>query len=188
MKEIDWSKAPEWATKHGKAGYAGPVWFNDHKYTYCDEQQGGKAFLFAGERQYNFNDITGITNRPLSAWNGEGLPPVGTVCEYAGFGEGYKSGFLDKQDVESVEVVLHVDVRGERAAVFKFFKDDGECCGVEAGHSHKFRPILTPEQIAADEREAAISELKREYSPARVHEWMAGQIYDTITLLGYRKP
>ena len=67
-----------------------------------------------------------------------------------------------------------------------FITEDG--AGEQHWHAHsvKFRPIRTPEQIAADEREAAIKEMTANY--AKNSDALAGwaaYVYDT---LGYRKP
>jgi len=54
------------------------------------------------------------------------------------------------------------------------------------GEPNEFRPIRTPEQIAADEREAAIKEMTAGYAKNSdtLAAW-AAYVYDT---LGYRKP
>ena len=172
MKDIDWSKAPEWATKHGNAGHAlSSVWFNDHKYTYCDEQQGGRAFLFAGERQYSFNDITGITNRPSLAWNGEGLPPVGTVCAVMDA----RINIWNAVD----EIIGHASLSNCEVAVFRI----GDY--IAYSPADQFRPIRTPDQVAADERASAVNDLLSIYlDGAKGHVGGINAIYDA----GYRKP
>ena len=53
------------------------------------------------------------------------------------------------------------------------------------GEPNEFRPIRTPEQIAADEREAAIKEMTAVYANnADALAGWAAYVYDT---LGYRK-
>lgn len=81
----------------------------------------------------------------IPAWTGEGLPPVGTVCEV----KGCMSHYLQWNKVTVFAV------RGK--TVF-FDMEDGRW-GQTA--SHEFRPIRTPEQIAAEEREAIAADLFR---------------------------
>lgn len=80
------------------------------------------------------------------AWTGEGLPPVGTVCE-----------------------VLNNELSGpewERCTILysgKFrIMYDSESCYERVGFidNLKFRQIRTPDQIAAEKREADIEELR----------------------------
>jgi hypothetical protein len=163
MKEIDWSKAPEGATHYFPLT---GEWYKAGDAGLARAWTGSWVLAIMYESRFKQ-----MIKRP-QPWNGKGLPPVGTVCTAKWCGS------------EQGEVtVLFI---GEEYAVLKNKAFKQEQCGLI--NEYVFSPIRTPEQIAADEREAAISELKREYSPARVHEWMAGQIYDTITLLGYRKP
>lgn len=77
------------------------------------------------------------------AWTGEGLPPVGTVCEHQPYG--------DQKDWHRVEIIAHKNT-GLPVAIFW-----DEACQKATYSSHKaFRPIRTPEQIA---EEARIAEL-----------------------------
>lgn len=74
-------------------------------------------------------------------WNGDGLPPVGTVCE----------AFRPAR-----ETWLSVKIIDRQIG--------SECCACRDDQDYlwwstKFRPIRTPEQIAADEREATIKEM-----------------------------
>ncbi|HGP0289702.1 TPA: hypothetical protein ACLEZY_001087 [Pseudomonas aeruginosa] len=88
---------------------------------------------------------------PLETWDGQGLPPVGTVCEYNN---------LEPHPVNTdlkwspVHIVAHDTQGGEVFAVFSslsgYHGDRRPGC---------FRPIRTPEQIAAEEREKAIEEM-----------------------------
>ncbi|MDH0301269.1 MULTISPECIES: hypothetical protein [unclassified Pseudomonas] len=78
-------------------------------------------------------------------WNGKGLPPVGTVCEYKR-GSGW----------EKVEVfAVKPNVNGSTSALFTYECGTWSAC---AEHSF-FRPIRTPEQIAAERRELEINEM-----------------------------
>lgn len=102
----------------------------------------------------------------------EGLPPVGVVCEMHYCGEWEKTEIL-------CIGVKHVFIR-QIAVTGEAFE-----CSLNLS-ACQFRPIRTPEQIAADEREAAIKEMTANY--AKNSDTLAGwadYVYDT---LGYRKP
>lgn len=75
-------------------------------------------------------------------WDGEGLPPVGTVCE-AQIGASW---------VECT-VLVHHAIEGRPCAVW--VTPDGKKSGI--WDAPGFRPIRTPEQIAREERLAAIN-------------------------------
>lgn len=80
--------------------------------------------------------------RPKSAeWNGEGLPPVGTACERNYGGEWKKT------------IVCGHSPDGQSWAAF-YDEDKAGWLGATG-----FRPIRTPEQIAADERESKAKEM-----------------------------
>ncbi|MCE0850719.1 hypothetical protein LU689_12435 [Pseudomonas asiatica] len=75
-------------------------------------------------------------------WNGIGLPPVGTVCEYK-----HPSGW------RPVEVFAVKPNSGASASVlFTYEEGTWQACAEPSW----FRPIRTPEQIAAEQRKAAI--------------------------------
>lgn len=105
------------------------------------------------------------------AWVGIGLPPVGTVCE-AKTTRGWSRG----------TIIAHGLQPKENLAVWQ---EDGEL--IFWGVKEYFRPIRTPEQIAAEERDKAIEGMIADtniltgiMSDRRI---MAGQLYDA----GYRK-
>lgn len=87
------------------------------------------------------------------AWNGEGLPPVGIECEH--------QGTADNMDWLPVKIIAHTEVRDRVVAVFQY----GDT--VTYSDARYFRPIRTPEQIAAEERVKAAQEwlkgIEREY-------------------------
>ena len=166
-EKIDWSKAPEWAKKHGLSGaFKSPVWFDDEKYTYVDRQQDGKEFFYADACTYAAKDFSQVSERPTTpSWSGEGLPPVGVDIEVLHELYGWIGARVVGQDGEAAIVRTNDGYAG----VFP----------------HQMRPIRTPEQIAADEREAAIKEMTANY--AKNSDTLAGwaaYVYDT---LGYRK-
>lgn len=79
-------------------------------------------------------------------WTGEGLPPVGTVCDLK---------FEHWTDWERHEILCH-----GKAFIFVRELNSGlDREGSMALDGIKFRPIRTPEQIAAEERIEEINEM-----------------------------
>lgn len=132
---IDWSKAPEGATHYCEDAIDGTFWrdlsgqnakywfkgaWHDHGITV--------AHCLASHVRY--------TERPT--WTGEGLPPVGTVCERNKLGRWI------------LTTICGYSPDGQSYAAF--FDDDS----VGWIAANFLRPIRTAEQIAADEKRADI--------------------------------
>lgn len=90
-------------------------------------------------------------------WNGEGEPPLGTICTYKGINEQLRVFAID----------------GDYAAVASEFSRFWCLCD-------DLKPIRTPEQIAADEREAAIKAFRDDLDVPTI---IAIRAYEN----GYRK-
>lgn len=147
MSDIDWTKAPP-STNAWLEG----IW---HK------QQGSQCFYWDAESEiWRLTRLTpyGLSiilrrpdgkNHEPTPWTGDGLPPVGTVCEVA---DRFISGG------ESVRVVAH----DEGGVVGRYLSGDniGSYDHFIAG---ELVPIRTPEQIAEEERKAAGLELGELY-------------------------
>ena len=108
-------------------------------------------------------------------WNGEGLPPVGTACEFRRF----------SQDSVEAWVSGTVQYLSEHTAVLS------NSAGGEHVHHPRtleFRPIRTTEQIEEEERSdfarALIKDLK--IAPAGEYNFYHG-LGETLYRLGYRK-
>ncbi|HGN2642955.1 hypothetical protein V3399_29755 [Pseudomonas aeruginosa] len=106
-----------------------------------------------------------IETREQSSWNGQGLPPVGTVCEFAGCTPSTEDPFdKDLREGDHVTIIAHFKDGNLDLAAFTFNPqarnpDRGTAC-VEQGAYGCFRPLRTPEQIAAEEREKSIEEMR----------------------------
>lgn len=111
-------------------------------------------------------------NRPLlkrPEWTGEGLPPVGTSCEFAAYHGGDPVW-------KECKVIAHDDG-------FAVISYKGNYSGQSNNH---LRPIRTAEQIAADERKAEIAALE----DLIVNHWESLNVHDlavTIYDAKYRK-
>lgn len=103
-------------------------------------------------------------------WSGDGIPPIGTVCEYLKHAK-YKTSWI------KVKVVFI----GENLIVFEHGANGNEFSEQIADVS--FRPIKTPEQIAAEERLHAIDEMDDLIIGWGADKKMLAVLYDA----GYRK-
>ncbi|MCF5057468.1 hypothetical protein GIW54_21955 [Pseudomonas proteolytica] len=176
---IDWSTAPDWAKELALNPYDEQAWLGDDGYSYLMGNGGIVSWTYETAYDRSAFKIMQIRPRP-SVWTGEGLPPVGTVCEI----RGTVGQELRKQPSEwtEVEIIAHTDFGGSPIAVGRHIS--GATLGW--GTSNVFRPIRTPEQIAADEREKAVFEIAHilidnRHDSAEYHQ--AGRIYDA----GFRK-
>ncbi|WP_312272265.1 hypothetical protein [Pseudomonas sp.] len=140
---IDWSKAKEdcigamVAQFHSRNVYPGLI-----EFIYKD----AKPDALSGHRDcYKEGpDAWLYVPRPAEpTWNGpqDGLPPVGTVCEL--------------QDATEVRILAHTKRAGAPVAVYQCTDSES----IEAYTASFFRPIGTPEQIAAEERDKAIKKM-----------------------------
>lgn len=112
------------------------------------------------------------------AWNGEGLPPVGAVCERRSHADAEGGRY------EEVKIIAHTSkgcpVWENTNAMFAGISKAPHM----VGGFPEFRPIRTPEQIEAEKRERAVfalAEVLRGYAPQNVTAAFA--LYDA----GYRK-
>lgn len=109
-----------------------------------------------------------VSNSTTEQWTGEGLPPAGTVCEI----KGCMSHYL---------IWNKVTVFAVRGKTVFFDMEDGRWGKTD---SHEIRPIRTPEQIAADERDKAAADMhKLFYSANDTGKEAMFRLYDA----GYRK-
>lgn len=181
--KIDWNNAPKGATHWGPEteDYRGAWykrsegdWFFSDKYT---DWEWAREFSLD---QYRIQEMVPRT----SEWSGEGLPPVGTVCEY-------RWGGVCKQ----VEIIAHWMAPADLVAVYVPLEDGAHSTECGRAIANAFRPLRTPEQIAAEEREKAILEMVRFMGAARFAQpdtgippsEMARAYADALHDAGYRK-
>lgn len=149
MSEIDWSKAPEGATHFYKCG----------NMFLKVEGDGMVSYLITdGVWEHNRCHVDSyggyLIPRPPD-WSGDGLPPVGAVCE-----------FMWSSEAKPIEYKRIVVVgQDEGLCVFRWAEGPrkGEYQAVKPGMHYDdplFRPLRTPEQIAAEERENAVKEME----------------------------
>lgn len=173
---IDWSKAPE--------GY--PLWIEGFDSCYAsgwyrelsDRYQSTHGTYYIKRDAGYFT----VHERPQPAkWNGEGLPPVGVVLEVNPDKAGWRKSVIS---YVGDGFIAWMQVGDLIVPEYGAFIDDCE-----------FRPIRTPEQIAADEREAAIeracADIEKRIEGFNVQLSYSLAIRATIEAMidkGYRKP
>ena len=164
-EQIDWSKAPE-----GASHFCNGDWFKKEGGKWCYWFDGARSWTEAAYADpANFSWWGLRIERPSTAWSGEGLPPVGVVCECHLPGE-----LTNNYSWVEAKVIWH--------------NGPTECAVVRSTSKlawcDEFRPIRTPEQIAADEREAAILDMERICRSGDFGSGGLAALYDA----GYRKP
>ncbi|HBP5690612.1 TPA: hypothetical protein L6B06_11545 [Pseudomonas aeruginosa] len=147
---IDWSTAPKDATHWEPDSYhvfgswmkkEGDSWF----WWEGDVGRWSPSLFISEQRMGTFEA------RPQESWNGQGLPPVGTVCEYR------CNDSCEPNDWTAVHVLAHA-AHGSDTAMLLAEDNNGEP-GTMYGRiwvPGTCRPLRTPEQIAAEERAKAI--------------------------------
>lgn len=149
---IDWSKAPEgfplWLEGTNEENRKHSGWYRDAGQVF-EGAYGGQWRAF---REGQF--FTVYRNPGPLPWTGEGLPPVGTVCEHHKFGLAITTG------AETiVKIIAHITDDKRISPVAVYMPCEGNPPYVGQGTADAFRPIRTPQQIAAEERDKAIADL-----------------------------
>lgn len=107
-------------------------------------------------------------------WDGAGSPPVGTVCEYLDMRCGVKRDWM----CVTIQYMSDVTLVVRPTTVC-----DGKVEISQHPTTAQFRPIRTPEQIAAAERDEAITAMGEEVGNTYSVEEAITKLYDA----GYRK-
>jgi len=174
---VDWSKAPQSATHFVMSNESGIPggWYR---------ADGIKMRDIANEGEYTFRlddlhpqRMLHLIARPTQ-WTGEGLPPVGTVCEYIGRKHGLTDG-------AHVEIIHHFHAGSADVAVFIYSQGLGHGRHVAQAVADCFRPIRTPEQIAEEEREQELNRMVATVS--MLDKGWARKVCAGLYDAGYRK-
>ena len=133
---IDWSKAPEGATHYRRYRHGMYPWYRitAEGKEYWNGAIWEKSIVISG---------AGLEPRPALEWNGEGLPPVGTVCEF--------------QNSVGSWVAVEVTAIARKGICLAQPGRDGESYACQV--TSKFRPIRTPEQIAKEAKSKACDKM-----------------------------
>lgn len=166
--EIDRSKAPEGATHYNH---------HDDTTPWRKVDTGGTAYWWNGAEWVRMkgkgcrDGYIAIPNDSSPQWPGTGLPPVGTMCE------------VDYEGWTKCEVIAHFQQRCGMVAAFTIDQIGNGAKTLDAFGAEHFRPIRTPEQIAADERENAVAAMHEIYMDGIKNVGGLHALYDA----GYRK-
>lgn len=120
-----------------------------HIVTHAEWQEARDALMSkkSGAETFANDYVDANKSRYTKEWSGEGLPPVGTVCEHKHL-----------HDWKKVEVfAVKPNYNGSQTALFTY---ESGCWGGCAEPS-LFRPIRTPEQIEAEDRKRVEEEIQR---------------------------
>ena len=143
---IDWSKAPEDATHYSPGGdvYSASwiKWVNGELHGWLKSNDTSWGRLPFQEKDPDQISLHIERPKKQEAWDGEDLPPVGTVCDMHIYDFGWLTG----------TVVVHIDLDEPTAVAH-----NGE--EVFHGNASDFRPIKTAEQLAEEEREDAANKM-----------------------------
>jgi hypothetical protein len=104
-----------------------------------------------------------ISSNEPTEWSGSGLPPVGAVCEFAGGTPCPEDPFdKDLREGMKVTIIAHFKCGDFTLAAFTFDPENPYrgMVQVEQGNFSCFRPIRTPEQIDAEDRDKAINQME----------------------------
>ncbi|MCF5241962.1 hypothetical protein [Pseudomonas syringae] len=144
---IDWSKAPVGTTGAMVAEFDGST-----------VERGDVDWIpssITPKGQYEVGAGAWLYHEAPRPWNGEGLPPVGTVCVLSGPTATMNPIHPEWEGAE-VKVYAHFTTdKGRHLAAY--VSEDHMKGGV--GVCHLFRPIRTPEQIEADQKKQEVQEL-----------------------------
>lgn len=139
MRQIDWSSAPAEATHWDCRQFVSPA--------FMKKLSGADNWLFYSGGNWHIYGMLSpaeeskLIPRPtIQEWTGEGLPPVGTVCEFR----------VKEGDWRQCEVIAH---KSEVAICWI------HCNKILSTGGASVRPIRTPEQIAEEVRDKAIADL-----------------------------
>ncbi|RQB97285.1 hypothetical protein [Pseudomonas aeruginosa] len=151
---IDWSKAPDGATHAGiipSRNRNTNVWYRD-----IDPVRGRYEYFSLMDESWHISGGSPLAQelipRPAESapaaltWDGQGLPPVGTVCE------------IKHRDIGWVrcEIVAHKSFSCGGLTLAIAWIDENT---LDQSQGVRFRPIHTPDQIAAEEREKAVGDM-----------------------------
>ena len=125
----------------------------------------------------------GRAKRKLSEWTGDGLPPTGAVCEH------HKMGGIVAEGATWIQVKIVAQITDDKriSPVAVFMPCDGNPPYVGQGAADTFRPIRTPEQISAEEKGRAVTDmLGIVCDPALKGRGVSNQL-EALYNAGYRK-
>lgn len=188
---IDWSKAPSSATHYlpeqKDLGWEA-CWYkkDGDKWLVMNcarlEKRGHMEWVVDDSEVDKFVPLLVPRSAFSSEWNGQGLPPVGTVCRLSG---PTRTLVPLHPEWAGCEVKIYAHFESDRGIKMAAYVSDDHMiggCGVE----DLFVRMPTPEQIAAEQREKAINQMISDagYVDPKIGTFVAMRnLYDA----GYRR-
>lgn len=187
--DIDWSKAGRhvigaFVPEKELPGMRREMFFVVNKKEEHVHQAGFSGIKDTGADYHVFSEFwKWVPREEVLTWNGEGLPPVGVNCEYSIGGHSW----FPCEIRHVLDNDPDPDADGWTAVIWCPHLEKEQVSRVAPVGHFKFRPIRTPEQIAAEEREKAVREMLKlmpNEDPDRSYcELLCEALYDA----GYRK-
>lgn len=182
---INWATSPEWAKELAINPHGEAAWLGDNGYVYML----GRVFHeWSTPSSFPRECFKVVESRPVVWGEGE-LPPVGTVCEIS-LSDGVTEEAIDHERYkhhvgEKVEIIAHHNLGGGGCKAAVYAIDMGLGFEYHSLIKGNFRPIRTPEQIAAEERLKAIESMRKEigFEAPYLGPCPIAMLYDR----GYRK-
>ena len=99
MSDINWDEMPWWADSYCQIDRDNIFWMSDKLYGYIgNERDQPLSFGESDIYEVGFHKLENTVGKRVyppetkPVWNGVGIPPVGTVCEFSS--EGHHDGFM----------------------------------------------------------------------------------------------
>ena len=178
MSDIDWSKAPEGATHFSPKPDKSWIWCevfwrfdgDSPSDAWRVEDDGGRTHIMKPSITEECRNRLIERPRPV-IWDGTGLPPVGVLIE---------ARHKDATPEWAKHDFHETTIAAMRNVLAIFVDQDGRET-VGKIEDYLFRPIRTPEQIAAEERLSAIAEMMKHVVHATPYDC------EMLYKAGYRK-
>ena len=144
-RKWNWKDSPEWDTHVGIVPFESSeylIWYNDLRYKYVEYNDTPYPW------QYGCLDKTKVVvlatrqSEQENLWDGEGIPPNGTICNTKFDGKQYKVKVVCQALIDSYqadEVVAVVGLEGERKCLLWWIND--------------YQKIKTKEEVEAEKEE-----------------------------------
>lgn len=178
--DINWDEAPEEAIGAFTRGHETFFAKTKESSEYMNKP-GYSGIQCDGDEYHVFTEYWVWSERPV-AWSGEGLPPIGEVCEVKSTARGKERDWFKAQVkyISLFTVVLDDFPTGELEGEFVVHPD-----------TVQFRPIKTKEQLAAEERKEAVDMMRwicEEWVDSDLDRaWSWDEIFGVLHDSGYRK-
>ena len=144
-KKWDWKDAPEWATHVGIVPFESSeylIWYNDLRYKYVEFVDTPYHWVYGCLDKTKVVVVATRQSEQENLWDGEGIPPNGTICMARAVGVNLHKVKVICQPVgteQQEEVVAVVGLEGERKCLLWW--------------TNNYQKIKTKEEVEAEKEE-----------------------------------